>query len=309
MLVYDIQHLTKLYPGCTQPANDDISLQIHQGEIFGLLGDNGAGKSTLVRQMVNLLVNTAGQILLFGKPLASAPLHVPMLVGYMPQGNDAMNNLTVGEALYFTAHLRGLSRGDARRERDRLLALWQIEGLRHHYSSRLSGGQKRLLRLAVAMAGSAPVLVLDEPTNDLDPQRRKLVWDVLREQNRQQGATLIFITHDALEAEKIIQRVGILREGRLVALGKPEELKREIDRQLRLELFFAPDQPPQLPAGLTPLLLDAGRWLVYVDRREAGPLLQQLDLAHIQDFRLYSATLEDLYLHYANYDPKAAVGA
>jgi ABC-2 type transport system ATP-binding protein len=309
MLVYDIQQLTKIYPGHTRPANDNISLQIHQGEIFGLLGDNGAGKSTLVRQMVNLLVSTTGRILLFGKPLASEPLYVPMLVGYMPQGNDAMNNLTVGEALYFTAHLRGLSRGDARRERDRLLALWQIEPLRHHYSSRLSGGQKRLLRLAVAMAGAPPVLVLDEPTNDLDPQRRKLVWDVLREQNRQQGTTLIFITHDAIEAEKIIQRVGIMREGRLVALGKPEELKRGIAQQLRLELFFAPDQPPQLPAGLTPLALDAGRWLLSVDRREAGSLLQQLDLAQIQDVRLYSATLEDLYLHYANHDPKAAVSA
>lgn len=300
MLVYDIQNLTKRYPGQKHSANEQISFQIHAGEIFGLLGDNGAGKSTLVRQMVNLLRPSAGSIRLFDQPVSRDPLTVPLYVGYMPQDKAAMNNLTVGEALYFTAHLRGLSRRDAHQERDRLLALWQLEALRQHYCPRLSGGQRRLLLLAVAMAGRLPVLVLDEPTNDLDPQRRKLVWDILREENRTQGVTIIFITHDAIEAEKIIQQVGIMRAGKLVALGKPSALKAQIDQQLRLELFFDPERPPQLPAGLTPIRLDVGRWLLYLPRNEATAVLQSLDLAHLYDFRLYSATLEDLYLHYAN---------
>lgn len=301
MLVYDIQNLSKLYPGQAQPANDDISLQIHAGEIFGLLGDNGAGKSTLVRQMVNLLRSSAGHIRLFGQPIGADPLHVPRYVGYMPQDKAAMNNLTVGEALYFTAHLRGLNRSDACAERDRLLALWKIENLRNQYCPRLSGGQRRLMLLAVAMAGRLPVLVLDEPTNDLDPQRRKLVWDTLREENRTQGTTIIFITHDAIEAEKIIQRVGIMRDGRLVALGQPSALKQQIDQKLRLELFFMPEQPPRLPAELTPIVLDVGRWLVYLNRTQAAEVLQQLELNNLHDFRLYSATLEDLYLYYANH--------
>ncbi|MFN8494022.1 MAG: ABC transporter ATP-binding protein [Caldilineaceae bacterium] len=299
MLVYDIQKLTKQYPGQSQPANADISLQIQAGEIFGLLGDNGAGKSTLVRQMVNLLRSTTGSITLLGEPVGRDPLHVPRHVAYMPQDKAAMNNLTVGEALYFTAHLRGLKRKTALQERDRLLDLWQIGALRDQYCPRLSGGQRRLLLLAVAMAGQLPVLVLDEPTNDLDPQRRKLVWDVLRAENHSQGTTIIFITHDAIEAEKIIQRVGILREGRLVALGAPAVLKRQVDQQLRLELFFTPDDPPPLPLNLSPQTLDAGRWLVYLERNQAGQLIQQLDMTRIHDFRLYSATLEDLYLHYA----------
>lgn len=299
MLVYDIQKLTKQYPGQAQPANADISLQIQAGEIFGLLGDNGAGKSTLVRQMVNLLRRTSGAITLFGKPVDQDPLYVPRYVAYMPQDKAALNNLTVGEALYFTAHLRGLKRQTAQQERERLLDLWQIGPLRDQYCPRLSGGQRRLLLLAVAMAGQLPVLVLDEPTNDLDPQRRKLVWDVLRAENRSQGTTIIFITHDAMEAEKIIQRVGILREGRLVALGAPTALKHQVDQQLRLELFFTPEDPPTLPSNLTPQTLDAGRWLVYLERDQAGQVLQQLDMTRIHDFRLYSATLEDLYLHYA----------
>lgn len=301
MLVYDIQHLGKTYPGASQPANDDITLQIHAGEIFGLLGENGAGKSTLVRQMANLLTPSAGSITLLGQPVGRDPFHVPLHVGYMPQDRLALNNLTVGEALYFTAHLRGLSRPDARRERDRQLALWGIQDLRCKTNRQLSGGQKRLLQLAVALAGSPPVLILDEPTNDLDPQRRKQVWDNLRQINREQGATVIFITHDAIEAEKIIQRVGIVHGGKLVALGRPADLKASVDNQLRLELFFTPGLCPSLPEGLTPHSLAPGRWLVYLDRQQASRVLDSLDMRRVDDFRLYSATLEDLYLHYANH--------
>jgi ABC-type multidrug transport system ATPase subunit len=300
MVVYDLQAVTKQYPQQPQPANQHITLQIHAGEIFGLLGDNGAGKTTLVRQMVNLLQPTSGFIKLFNKPIAHDPLQTATTVGYMPQDANALNNLTVGEALYFTAHLRGLSRRDAQQERDTLLATWQIGDLRDKYSSRLSGGQRRLLRLVVAMAGRLPVLILDEPTNDLDPQRRRMVWDNLKQLNQRQGTTIIFITHDAIEAEKIIQRVGILRKGELVAVGRPSELKKQVAQQLRLELFFPPETPPHLPAHLTPHQLQPRRWLAWVERGDIGQVLNGLNLEQLDDFRLYSATLEDLYVHYAN---------
>ena len=297
--MYDVRDLVKVYPGQTWPANKNIALQIHQGEIFGILGDNGAGKSTLVRQMVNLLRSSSGSITLFGQSIVQDPLHVPMNVGYMPQDARALNNLTVGEALFFTAHLRGMGRDEARRERDALLGLWQVQALRHEYSPQLSGGQRRLLRLAVAMVASPPVLILDEPTNDLDPRRRRLVWDVLRRLNHERGTTVIFITHDAIEAEKVIQRVGIMREGELVAVGRPSELKRLVDQKLRLELFFSPETRPSLPPGLTCHQLESGRWLVLLEREQVMPVLDGLNLERIDDFRLQSATLEDLYLHYA----------
>ena len=300
MVVYDLHAVTKQYPKQPHPANHNITLQIHAGEIFGLLGDNGAGKTTLVRQMVNLLQPTSGFIKLFNKPIAHDPLQTATTVGYMPQDANALNNLTVGEALYFTAHLRGLSRRDAQQERDTLLATWQIGDVRDKYRSRLSGGQRRLLRLVVAMAGRLPVLILDEPTNDLDPQRRRMVWDNLKQLNQRQGTTIIFITHDAIEAEKIIQRVGILRKGELVAVGRPSELKKQVAQQLRLELFFPPETPPHLPAHLTPHQLQPGRWLAWVERGDIGQVLNGLNLEQLDDFRLYSATLEDLYVHYAN---------
>ena len=225
MIVYDIRNLCKTYPGQQRPANKHIALQIHRGEIFGLLGENGAGKTTLIRQMVNLLRSTSGHIALFGKSIARNPTWVAQNVGYMPQEAQALNRLTVGEALFFSAHLRGMSRVQAKRERDAALDLWHIADLRDRNSEQLSGGQRRLLRLAVAMARALPVLILDEPTNDLDPLRRRLVWDVLRRVNRERGTTIVFVIHDAIEAEKIIERVGIMRDGELVAVGKPSDLR------------------------------------------------------------------------------------
>ena len=299
MFVYDIQNLTKHYPGQLTPANDGISLKIQQGEIFGILGDNGAGKSTLVKQMTNLLRPTSGQVLLYGQPVSANPQLTTLHVGYMPQSWQALNHLTAGEAIYFTAHLRGLDGRAAKREADRLLHHWQLDPLRNKVGARLSGGERRLLQISIAMAGKPPILMLDEPTNELSPQRRRHVWEALRELNRTQGTTIIFITHDAIEAEKIIQRVGILHKGKLVAMGKPGDLKRQVDRHLRLEIFFAPETSPTLPTELSILQLDEGRWMVYLERTQLEHVMSSLDKSQIDDFRLYSATLEDLYIYYA----------
>jgi ABC-2 type transport system ATP-binding protein len=310
MLAYEIVNLTKIYPQQAAPANDRIELDIECGQIFGLLGDNGAGKTTLVKQMANLLVPTSGTIRLFGQPLACSPLYTPRQIGYMPQTGLALNNLTVGEALYFTAHLRGLSRRDAIAERDRVIALWGLGTIRNHITNRLSGGQKRLILLATAVAASPPVLILDEPTNDLDPQRRRLVWDVLRATNRERGTTIIFITHNALEAEKVIQRVGIMRQGRLLAVGRPGTLKADLNRQLRLEIVFTPGDPPLLPDGIhhaNPHEIAPGRWQLLIERDAAPAYLEALNhAARIEDFRLSTATLEDLYLSLAELAPDRA---
>lgn len=303
MIVYDIQKVYKTYPGQKYPANKNICLQICRGEIFGLLGDNGAGKSTLIGQMVNLIESTSGEISLWGDPIARNPLSVPLSVGYMPQDARALGLLTVGEALYYTAHLRGLNRRGAGTECDRLLEMWQMGDLKNKYSIHLSGGQLRLLRLAVSIAGEPPVIVLDEPTNDLDPRLRKLVWETLRQLNKEKGTTIIFITHDALEAEKVIQRVGIMRAGELVAVGRPSELKQKLGQKLRLEIFFSPSSPPILPSNLYPHRIEPGRWLIYLKRDQVSYLTECLGQNRIHDFYLYSTTLEDLYIHYANEKP------
>jgi ABC-2 type transport system ATP-binding protein len=297
MNVYDVESLVKIYPRQAQPANDSLTFSIEEGEFFGLLGDNGAGKTTLVKQMANLLLPTRGYIRLFGEPLNTTALYTPSRIGYMPQSGMALNNLTVSEAIYFTAHLRGLSRPDARRERNRLIERLDLGEIRKRPVTRLSGGQKRLALLSTTLAASPPVLLLDEPTNDLAPQTRVRVWELLREVNTAQGTTIILVTHNVLEAEKVIRRVGIMRQGRLIKIGRPGLLKAELDTQLRLDIVFAPDQPPALPAAVRPQIIAPGYWHVLINREQSPAIIETLlRTPSVEDFRLNTATLEDLYL-------------
>lgn len=297
--VYEVRDLVKRYKQNAAPANDGLSFDICEGEIFGILGDNGAGKTTLIRQMVNLVLPTSGTITLYGKSLK----HTPQLVSYMPQSGATLNLLTVREILYFTAHLRGLSRPDALRERDRLIELLGLGAVRDRVIPRLSGGEKRMVLLGTTLAASRPVMILDEPTNDLSPQNRRLVWDILRQINQAQGTTIVLVTHNAIEAERVIERVAILAHGKMIALGRPGQLKGELNQQLRLELVFAPDHPPALPPGCTPTQLAPGRWQVLIERDSVGQLLDTLTrLPGVEDFRLSTATLEDLYLSLAGGD-------
>jgi ABC-2 type transport system ATP-binding protein len=151
--------------------------------------------------------------------------------------------------------------------------------------------------LATTLAASPPVLILDEPTNDLDPQNRLRVWEVVRQVNHELGSTIILVTHNVLEAEKVIQRVAILKAGKLIALGRPGVLKAELNQRLRLEIIFSPDIPPRLPDGAEPYTLAPGRWQVLIERSQAGTYLDALyQSPSVEDFRLGTASLEDLYL-------------
>jgi ABC-2 type transport system ATP-binding protein len=299
-LTYEIDDLVMFYPNQTEPATDHVSLEIGCGEVFGILGDNGAGKTTLIRQMVNLLRSTSGEVRLFGIPVSKDPLFVSRKVSYMPQSSAALNRLKVKEAIYLTAHLRGMSRRDARRERDELIEMWNLGRLRDKASSRLSGGQQRLLQLALAMAGRLPVVILDEPTNDLDPVNRKQVWEVLRKQNSEYGTSIVFITHDAVEAERIVHRVGIMRRGRFTAVGQPAELKCALQENMRLELWLQPGRELVIPADLTRHWKSEDNVMVTVPRERVSDLLNELKVDETVDYKLYSATLEDLYLHYVS---------
>jgi ABC-2 type transport system ATP-binding protein len=302
-IVYRVIDLVKRYKGQERPANDRLTFEVRAGEIFGILGANGAGKSTLVRQMVNLLAPTSGTIEFFGRPLDAS---VTLRVGYMPQHADALNRLTVEEALYYTAHLRGLSAAEAIADRDALIATWNLESFRRQDSATLSGGQRRLLRIAVAAAGRPDVMILDEPTSDLDPARRRAVWEMLAGLRKARRVTIVFVTHDAEEAERVVDRVAIMRGGDLVAIGTPPALKRVVGRALRVEVSFPPPHPPRLPEGFVPEERAGGRWVLQMEWRDAVEFLRQLAPEFVEDIRVTMPTLEDVFIHHADAAPSAA---
>ena len=249
--------------------------------------------------MVNLLQPDSGRIRFLGKSIHSDPLNLLRHVSYMPQSCNILSHLTVGEVIFHTAFLLGLRHSVARMERDRLLKLLQIEHISHRISGTLSGGERRLLQLAVALVGTLPVIILDEPTNELSPQRRNLVWETLRELNQRQGTTIILVTHDTMEAEKIVQRVGILHTGRLVAMGSPQELKQQLSQMFRLEFFCDPTiSPPAL--SLKAQQIAFGHWITHLPYSQLYHALDLLTQSRIVDFKLSSPSLEDIYIHYAS---------
>jgi ABC-type multidrug transport system ATPase subunit len=310
--IYQVEHLTKTYRsgGGVLVANDDVSLTLERGEILGLLGENGAGKTTLVKQLLNLIAPTAGRVLLDGQDIARTAQRVPQRVSYLPQRPYGIQDLTPWQAVYFTAHLRGASRAAAREEADALVAEWQLGPHRDRAIRRLSGGQQRLVGLALALAGRREVLILDEPTNELDPANRHRVWETLLQRNREAGTTILLVTHNLHEAERVVQRVAIMRAGRLLAVGRPAELEARLSRAartVRVELTLAPGAAANGAArrlrdgwgeGARPAGPD--RWSVTASREDLGTvvprLLEALGAEAVEDLRLQTHGLEDLYL-------------
>jgi ABC-2 type transport system ATP-binding protein len=307
--VYHIENLTKVYGKgkalkTAKPANQSIDLDIRPGEVFGLLGSNGAGKSTLIRQMVNLVAPTSGRILLMGQDIARHPGAVTRYVAYMPQKPHALLDLTAEEAIYFTGHMRGLTRPAARHEASRLVEEWGLGDVRKKAVRHLSGGQHRLVSLAATLTGNLPVLILDEPTNELDPAFRKQVWEQLVQVNQRQGTTIILVTHNVQEAERVIQRVAVMSQARIVGLGRVSELKAQLEQEVSLELFLKPDVAAAAEIVLDTLTgarrLQPFQWRVTVERAGGEEaihrILSLVKLERLEDFRVHTTSLEDVYM-------------
>ena len=304
--VYLVRDLVKTYKAGKVRANDGLSFDIWPGEIFGLLGPNGAGKTTLVGQLTGLLRPDSGTLLLYGQDISRDSRFATEAVAVLSQTPLPLGDLSVEEALAITGHLRGLSRRDARQAASVLIEQLGLGALHTKRLDKLSGGQLRLASFATALIGDRPILVLDEPTNELDPANRRMVWDLLIELKRQHGHTIILVTHNVLEAERVIERVGIINHGRIMALGTPGALKARVDRRVHLELILTPGQEAR--ASIIEMLGEAlqvkeRHWVVLAARdrvqQTVERVVRDVGLDHLDDFRILTPSLEDVYLQIA----------
>lgn len=200
-----------------------ISLQVRQGEIFGLLGPSGSGKTTLVKIISGIDEATAGEIEVLGVRMPK--LEMLIRIGYMAQSDAMYTELTAKENLEFFGSLFGL-RGPKLKQR--MQEVMELVNLTEHLNRSVgsySGGMKRRLSLAIALMHQPEVLVLDEPTVGIDPVLRKSIWNELEKLSRQ-GVTILVTTHVMDEADKC-HRLGMVRDGSLIAVGTPEDLKSE----------------------------------------------------------------------------------
>jgi ABC-2 type transport system permease protein len=302
-----VEHLTHIY--ASKPpvvANDDISFEVRRGEVFSLLGPNGAGKTTLISQLLGLLEPTSGSITLEGIEVARDPQQVKRITGYLPQSGIPMRYVEVERALRYTGCLRGQSERDAKQQAHALIEELELGEYAKRYSHNLSGGILRLTNFAMSLMGRLQVLILDEPTNELDPHKRRLVWDMIARLNREQGVTCILVTHNVLEAERVVQQVAVMQTGRIVALGTPGELKARSGSRVRLEFTlkdgeaFGSTDFDKL-AGLGSIeALRPYQYRLYIQPQQVAAatdtMVNDIGLARLDDFRLAPPSLEDVYL-------------
>ena len=221
-----VRGLRKVYDGPHGPivAVDGIDLEIASGEFFGLLGPNGAGKSTTIGMLTTRVRPTGGSAEVAGIDVTKSPAAVKQRLGVVPQTNTLDRALSVRDNLVFHGRYFGLSGKESRRRAADLLERFQLTERGDSQVLTLSGGMAQRLMFARALLHEPDVLILDEPTSGIDPQTRINLWEILRDLNAA-GQTILLTTHYMEEADALCDRIAIIDNGRVLALGSPAELK------------------------------------------------------------------------------------
>jgi ABC-2 type transport system ATP-binding protein len=237
-----IENLVKAFGA--KRAVDGVSFAVERGEVLGFLGPNGAGKSTTMRMITGFIPPTSGKVTVGGYDVVEAPLQAKRLIGYLPEAAPSYPDMTVRGFLAFAAEMRGLD-GEARKKAiGRAVERCFLASVLHQSIDTLSKGYKHRTCLAQALIHDPEVLILDEPTDGLDPNQKYEMRNLIRELGKSKA--IIFSTHILEEVDAACTRAIIIDRGRIVASGTPDELGRPLD-----EVFRRLTLPDTMPASST----------------------------------------------------------
>lgn len=288
----------------------DVSLQILEGETLGLIGHNGAGKSTLFKMMLGLIPPTAGSILIQGTPLhGNAFRELRRSIGYLPENLAFYDNLSGLETLQFFAALKGCPQ-------DQCLPLLHEVGLSHAVNRRVDGyskGMRQRLGFAQALLGSPRILFLDEPTNGLDPEGIRDFYRQLHELNAQ-GVTVVITSHILAEVQERVQRLAVMKTGRLHALGTISELRERA--HLPLSIHVQLRCPPQAlnkilqGAAVESMEAQGDGTVIRCQHVHKMDILRRINALgeDVEDIVVREPSLEDVFLGFGNQEPAPPAG-
>lgn len=280
-------------------ANDGISMEVPAGQVVGLLGHNGAGKSTLVNQVVGLLRPDSGSIHLCGIDAVADPASARRLTSVQAQANVPISGLTPLRAIELVGRIRGTSSTASRARARELVDALDMGEWAQVRAEKVSGGIARLTAFAMCAVAPGRLVILDEPTNDVDPVRRRLLWGRIRHL-AEDGAAVLVVTHNVMEAERVVDRVFVLDRGRVIAAGSPAGLVQEHAGAFVLEVDTSVGGDLDWPTGLHPGRRDAMRWVLPVPAPRAAECVAwaaaELDRGRIERYELSPTSLEDVYI-------------
>lgn len=275
-----------------------VDLSIPTGSFFGLLGPNGAGKSTFINILAGLVKKSAGTVSVWGHDLDGDMRRARASIGVMPQELNLDPFFTAFEAVEFQAGLYGVPKPERRTAE--ILDMLQLTEVAQAWSRSLSGGMRRRLLLAKAMAHTPPVLVLDEPTAGVDVELRHLLWSNLKRLNGE-GVTILLTTHYLEEAEELCDRIAIIHRGQLVASETTAQMVRRIDRkEMHLKLGHAPSAIPPSLAKFDPELRPDNTLVVRYapSRTSVAEVLAAVQAGNLEilDLTTEQSDLEEVFL-------------
>ncbi|WP_281559802.1 ABC transporter ATP-binding protein [Thalassomonas sp. RHCl1] len=287
--------VSKSYPKLT--ALDNVSMELHQGEVLGLFGHNGAGKTTMMKLILGVISPSKGQVQVMGMaPDSKAAWHSRAKVGYLPENVSFYEHLTGLEVLTYFARLKGLDKKDA-------LALIEQVGITHAMKRQVktySKGMRQRLGLAQAFIGAPKLLLLDEPTVGLDPIATAEFYQTV-DQLKNQGTSIILCSHVLPGVEQHIDRAIILSSGKMLAMGTLAQLRRDADLPVAIKpcgLNGAVREDAKLMSYLSDQAGDNNQTLYVPEQEKLAILRQLLAYEHLTDVKVEAASLEQVYQHY-----------
>lgn len=220
-VVVNIRHFRMELGGKT--IIKDLSFEVYRGEVFGFLGSNGSGKTTTIRALLGLYQPTSGDLLIDGKPFSVSD---GIKLGYLPEERGLYKKESVIDVMLYFGQLKGLTKNEARKCAEAYLKRVNLSDKATTRIDKLSGGQQQKIQLGITIMDNPELLILDEPTKGFDPVNRRLLMDIVKEYQRN-GATIIFITHQMEEVEKLCDRIILLKDGVSHVYGTVKDVKKE----------------------------------------------------------------------------------